>query len=84
VPALSRNGTVIEQPCSNCRGSGRERRIKTYTVKIKPGVRDGTKIRLKGKGEAGENGGPAGDLVVLTRVAASDVYERPATTSSSR
>jgi molecular chaperone DnaJ len=75
-PRCRGNGTVIEQPCSNCRGSGRERRIKTYTVKIKPGVRDGTKIRLKGKGEAGENGGPAGDLVVLTRVASSDVYER--------
>jgi molecular chaperone DnaJ len=75
-PRCRGNGTVIEQPCSNCRGSGRERRIKTYTVKIKPGVRDGTKIRMKGKGEAGENGGPAGDLVVLTRVAPSDVYER--------
>ncbi|MHB8469743.1 MAG: molecular chaperone DnaJ [Gaiellaceae bacterium] len=70
------NGTVIEQPCPHCRGTGRERRIKTYTVKIKPGVKDGTKIRLKGKGEAGENGGPAGDLVVRTHVAPSDVYER--------
>jgi molecular chaperone DnaJ len=75
-PRCRGNGTVIEQPCSHCRGTGRERRIKTYTVKIKPGVRDGTKIRLKGKGEAGENGGPAGDLVVTTRVAASETYER--------
>jgi molecular chaperone DnaJ len=45
-------------------------------VKIKPGVKDGTRIRLKGKGEAGQNGGPAGDLIVVTRVAKSDVYER--------
>jgi molecular chaperone DnaJ len=75
-PRCRGNGTVIEQPCSSCHGSGRERRIKTYTVKIKPGVRDGTKIRLKGKGEAGENGGPAGDLVVVTRVASSETYER--------
>ena len=75
-PRCRGNGTVIEQPCSSCRGSGRERRIKTYTVKIKPGVKDGTKIRLKGKGEAGENGGPAGDLVVVTRVATSPTYER--------
>jgi molecular chaperone DnaJ len=75
-PRCRGNGTVIEQPCAKCKGSGRERRIKTYTVKIKPGVRDGTKIRLKGKGEAGENGGPAGDLVVVTRVAPSDTYER--------
>ena len=70
------NGTVIEQPCKNCHGSGRERRLKTYTVKIKPGVKDGTRIRLKGKGEAGEHGGPAGDLIVVTHVADSPTYER--------
>src|SRR4051812_1889755 len=75
-PRCRGNGTVIEQPCDHCKGSGRERRIKTYTVKIKPGVKDGTRIRLKGKGEAGENGGPAGDLIVLVQVAKSDVYER--------
>ena len=75
-PRCRGNGTVIEQPCKHCKGSGRERRIKTYTVKIKPGVKDGTRIRLKGKGEAGENGGPAGDLVVLVHVAKSDLYER--------
>jgi molecular chaperone DnaJ len=75
-PRCRGNGTVIEKPCPHCKGSGRERRIKTYTVKVKPGVKDGTRIRLKGKGEAGENGGPAGDLVVLTRVTPSDRYER--------
>jgi molecular chaperone DnaJ len=75
-PRCRGNGTVIEKPCPHCHGSGRERRIKTYTVKIKPGVKDGTRIRLKSKGEAGENGGPAGDLVVLTRVATSPTYER--------
>jgi molecular chaperone DnaJ len=75
-PRCRGNGTVIEQPCPKCKGSGRERRIKTYTVKIKPGVKDGTRIRLKGKGEAGSNGGPAGDLIVVTRVTASPTYER--------
>ena len=75
-PRCRGNGTVIEEPCPSCHGSGRERRLKTYTVKVKPGVKDGTKIRLKGKGEPGENGGPAGDLVVTTRVAASPLYER--------
>jgi molecular chaperone DnaJ len=70
------NGTVIEQPCDRCHGSGRERRIKNYTVKIPAGAKDGTRIRLKGKGEAGANGGPAGDLHVVTHVEASPIYER--------
>ncbi len=75
-PRCRGNGTVIEQPCSKCKGSGRERRLKTYTVKIKPGVKDRTRIRLKGKGEAGMHGGPPGDLIVITRVDRSPVYER--------
>jgi molecular chaperone DnaJ len=75
-PRCRGNGTVIEQPCSKCHGSGRERRRRTFTVKIKPGVKDGTKIRLKGKGEAGQNGGPNGDLIVVTRVEPSPIYER--------
>src|SRR4029079_10669786 len=75
-PRCRGNGTVIEQPCKRCQGSGRERRIKTYTVKIKPGVKDSTRIRLTGKGEAGSNGGPPGDLVVLVHVDASPLYER--------
>ena len=75
-PRCRGNGTVIEKPCSKCHGSGRGRRLRNYTVKIKPGVKDGTRIRLKGKGEAGTNGGPNGDLVVITRVAPSDTYER--------
>jgi molecular chaperone DnaJ len=75
-PRCQGNGTVIEKPCRNCHGSGRERRTKRYTVKIPAGVKDGTQIRLKGKGEAGRNGGPAGDLIVTTRVAKSPLYER--------
>jgi molecular chaperone DnaJ len=75
-PRCRGNGTVIEKPCAKCHGSGRERRRRTFTVKIKPGVRDGTKIRLKGKGEAGQHGGPNGDLIVVTRVEASAIYER--------
>jgi molecular chaperone DnaJ len=67
---------VIEDPCPKCRGTGRERRTKRYTVKIPPGVRDGTRIRLKGKGEAGSGGGPTGDLFVVTRVADSPTYRR--------
>jgi len=75
-PRCRGNGTVIEQPCQKCQGTGRERRVKTYTVKIKPGVKDGTRIRLAGKGEAGLHGGPAGDLIVVTRVDSSATYER--------
>src|SRR5438874_7188784 len=75
-PRCRGNGTVIEKPCPNCRGTGRERRIKNYTVKIPAGVKDGTRIRLKGKGETGANGGPSGDLFVVTRVAPSKLYER--------
>jgi molecular chaperone DnaJ len=75
-PRCRGNGTVIEDPCPRCRGTGRERRTKRYSVKIPAGVRDGTRIKLKGKGEAGYGGAPAGDLYVITRVADSPVYER--------
>ena len=75
-PRCGGNGTVIEKPCRNCNGTGRERRTKRYTVKIPPGVKDGTRIRLKGKGEAGYAGGPAGDLFVVTKVAPSPLYQR--------
>ncbi|HXY85405.1 MAG TPA: molecular chaperone DnaJ [Gaiellaceae bacterium] len=75
-PRCRGNGTVIEKPCAKCGGSGRERRTKNYTVKIPAGVKDGTRIKLKGKGEQGANGGAAGDLVVITRVAPSERYER--------
>ena len=63
-PRCHGNGTVVEKPCRTCDGSGRERRTKRYTVKIPAGVKDGTRIRLKGKGEAGYDGGPPGDLIV--------------------
>ena len=75
-PRCHGNGTVIEKPCRTCHGTGRERRTKRYTVKIPAGVRDGTQIRLKGKGEAGYGGGPAGDLIVTTRVSPSPLFER--------
>ena len=59
-PRCRGNGTVIEQPCKKCNGTGRERRTKRYTVKIPAGVKDGTRIRLKGKGEAGLARRPCG------------------------
>ncbi len=69
-------GSIVETPCATCHGSGRERRTKRYTVKIPAGVKDGTRIKLKGKGEAGYGGASAGDLYVVTRVEPSKVYER--------
>jgi molecular chaperone DnaJ len=75
-PRCGGQGTVIEDPCDHCRGSGRERRTKRYTVKIPAGVKDGTRIRLKGKGEPGLGPAPAGDLFVTTRVAPSRLFAR--------
>jgi molecular chaperone DnaJ len=69
-------GSIVETPCPTCHGSGRERRTKRYTVKIPAGAKDGTRIKLKGKGEAGYGGAPAGDLYVVSRVEPSKVYER--------
>jgi molecular chaperone DnaJ len=69
-------GSIVETPCPTCHGSGRERRTKRYTVKIPAGVKDGTRIKLKGKGEAGYGGASAGALYVVTRVEPSKIYER--------
>jgi molecular chaperone DnaJ len=69
-------GTVIEQPCPTCNGEGRKRAVKRYRVNVPAGVRDGSRIRLAGKGEPGRNGGPDGDLFVITRVQESPVFAR--------
>jgi molecular chaperone DnaJ len=70
-------GTVVEKPCPTCAGAGRLRTTKTYQVRIPAGVRDGTRIKVAGKGEAAPAGGTqAGDLYVVTRVADSPLYKR--------
>ena len=69
-------GTVIEDPCPTCAGQGRLRELKKYRVNIPPGVKEGSRIRLPGKGEAGLRGGPAGDLFVITHVAESPIFQR--------
>jgi molecular chaperone DnaJ len=69
-------GTEIKDPCPTCQGSGRTRQVKRYRVNIPAGVRDASRVRLAGKGEAGPRGGPQGDLYVVTRVGASDIFER--------
>ena len=75
-PRCRGNGVIIEKFCKNCRGTGRERTTKRYQVKVPAGAKDGTRIRLKGKGEPGRSGGPAGDLFVVVQVEASPLYER--------
>jgi molecular chaperone DnaJ len=69
------SGTVIEDPCPTCGGQGRLRELKKYRVNIPAGVKDGSRIRLPGKGEAGLRGGPSGDLYVITHVTESPVFK---------
>ncbi|HEX5308018.1 MAG TPA: molecular chaperone DnaJ [Solirubrobacteraceae bacterium] len=70
------SGTVIEDPCPTCHGSGAVRSVEKFRVNIPAGVRDGSRIRVAGKGEAGLRGGPAGDLYVVTHVDPSPVFKR--------
>jgi molecular chaperone DnaJ len=69
-------GTIIEDPCPTCGGSGATRTVKRYRVNIPAGVHDGSRIRLAGKGEPGQNGAPPGDLYVITRVTPSPVFKQ--------
>lgn len=75
-PACRGKGKVITDPCPKCRGQGRVRNEKTLSVKIPPGVDTGDKIRLSGEGEAGESGGPAGDLYVAIAVKSHPIFQR--------
>lgn len=68
------SGSIIESPCATCGGSGARRTIKRLRVNIPAGVKDGSRVRIAGKGEPGVNGGPPGDLFVVTRVAPSPVF----------
>jgi molecular chaperone DnaJ len=70
------SGTVIDDPCPTCKGSGAQRSIRRMRVNIPAGVKDGSRIRLAGKGEPGLRGADPGDLYVITRVAESPVFKR--------
>src|SRR6476619_1039882 len=63
------DGRVAEQPCPRCDGRGREVRRRTLRVDVPAGIADGQRIRLTGRGHAGERGGPPGDLYVLVQIA---------------
>jgi molecular chaperone DnaJ len=75
-PRCGGAGQIIEDPCPTCGGSGLTQQTKRYKVNVPAGIKDGARIRLAGKGEAGPRGGPPGDLYVTTRVAASPVFRR--------
>jgi molecular chaperone DnaJ len=69
-------GLLVDDPCPVCHGSGRAASSHTMQVRIPAGVQDGQRIRLKGKGAAGERGGPAGDLYVLVHVRPHSIFGR--------
>ena len=72
-------GEKIESPCSSCHGTGREKKIKKLNVKIPAGVDTGSVISLRGEGEAGEKGGPRGDLYIYIEVEPHKIFERDGT-----
>ena len=78
-PQCRGNGKVIKDPCGPCHGQGRVQDTKTISVKVPPGVDNGDRIRLAGEGEAGESGGPAGDLYVHINVKEHPIFMREGT-----
>ncbi len=78
-PTCHGRGEVIERPCTKCRGEGRVDAEQKLDVQIPAGVDNGTRIRLSGKGEAGPNGAPPGDLYIFLHVQRHRVFEREGT-----
>jgi len=75
-PACKGEGKVIDVPCRGCGGSGVAPRTEKITLRIPPGVEDGMQLRVAGRGDAGEKGGPPGDLYVLIKVEPHPIFER--------
>lgn len=75
-PRCRGSGKIVKNPCDTCLGQGRVRRTKKLSVKIPAGVDNGDRVRLGGEGEAGRNGGPAGDLYVEMHVRPHEIFER--------
>lgn len=75
-PACNGKGIKIQNPCKSCKGYGRIEKEKKVELKIPAGVDNASKLRLSGEGDAGKNGGPAGDLYVVIYVKPSNYYQR--------
>lgn len=75
-PDCHGQGTIIKDKCSDCRGAGRTSETTKLAVKIPAGIDSGQRLKLRGEGEAGTNGGPAGDLYVVVEVASHSIFER--------
>jgi molecular chaperone DnaJ len=75
-PTCHGTGRIVQTPCSQCQGSGSVRRTRSFQVKIPAGVKDGARIRLRGRGEPGGPGGRPGDLFVVVQVAPHPVFAR--------
>lgn len=75
-PQCGGAGEVVPSPCHTCQGSGLTHQTKRYTVNVPAGIKDGSRIRIAGRGEAGPRGGESGDLFVTIRVAPSPVFKR--------
>lgn len=69
-------GKIIPNPCADCNGTGRQRKSRERNVKIPAGVETGHRLRLPGEGDAGERGGPSGDLYLVLYVKEHEVFER--------
>ena len=78
-PRCHGTGKMIADPCAKCHGEGRVQKNKTLSVKVPAGVDNGDRIRLTGEGEAGENGGPPGDLYVQISVREHKIFQRDGT-----
>ena len=77
IPCPGCNGTGrTSNACATCHGEGTVTRTESVEFRIKPGTRDGQRIRLQGKGNAGVNGGPAGDLFLIVRTGTNPVFTR--------
>lgn len=75
-PTCGGSGKKVTKPCTDCKGAGAKKTISTINISIPRGAEEGTRLRMRGAGEAGPNGGPPGDLFVVVHVVDHEVFHR--------